>query len=84
MAENESQSEGHRPMTIEITINGTPYIATGREMTGAQLKALGHVPASETLFLSRGEGQEERIEDTDTVKLRNHMAFESGPDGSVS
>ena len=84
MAENATGGEVREPKTIEITINGTPYAVTAREMTGAQLKELGRVPAGEALFLKHGEGHEERIDDERTVKLHKGEAFESAPDGSVS
>ena len=72
------------PKTFDITINGIPYTVSQRELTGAQLKQLGGVPESETLFLIHGAGHEERTEDDQVVKIRNRMAFESAPDGGVS
>jgi Multiubiquitin len=84
VAETATSSRVREPRTIEITINGTPYVVSEREMTGAQLKELGHVPAGEALFLKHGDGREGRIEDDQTVKLHNHQAFESGPDGGIS
>jgi precorrin isomerase len=72
------------PQTIEITINGTAYSTTRREMTGEEIKALGNVPSAETLFLKLHESSEERIGDDHIVELHNHMAFESSPDGGVS
>jgi hypothetical protein len=84
MTGNAKSREGRKPKPIEITINGAPFEVIEREMTGAQLKELGHVPAGEALFLKHGEGPEERIEDDQTVKLHNHQAFESGPDGGIS
>lgn len=84
MAMTDQHAGSHDPKTIEITINGTTYTTTELEMTGAQIKALGHVPETEALFLKRGEGHEERIEDDQVVKLHNHEGFESGPDGGVS
>jgi Multiubiquitin len=75
--------EGHEHKEIEVVINGTAYITEARELTGAELKALGHVPANETLFLKRGN-EEVRIGDDEVVKLHDGMQFESAPDGGVS
>lgn len=84
MTGNAKGNEGQRPKAIEITINGAQFEVIEREMTGTQLKELGHVPAGEALFLKHGEGPEERIEDDQTVRLHNHQAFESAPVGGVS
>lgn len=84
MTGDAKSSERQKPKAIEITINGTQFQVTEREMTGAQLKELGRVPAGEALFLKHGQGIEQRIEDGQIVKLHNRQAFESAPDGSVS
>jgi len=83
MTTSELHEQAHKPKTIEIVINGTTYSVTERDMTGAQLKALGHVPHNEALFRKHGHG-EDRIDDNETVKLHEHDEFESGPDGGVS
>jgi hypothetical protein len=71
-------------VTVEITINGTVYSTTKREMTGIEIKELGEVSPGETLFLKRHESSEERIGDEQIVELRDHTVFESSPDGGVS
>jgi multiubiquitin len=72
------------PKQITITINGTRLTIDDGEYTGAQLKELGHVPAGETLYLKHGQGKEDPIADTDTVKVHPNMVFVSAPDGGVS
>lgn len=72
------------PKQITITINGTAFTVDDGELTGAQLKALGHVPTGETLYLKHGQGKEDRIDDAEVVKLHPNMVFESAPDGGVS
>lgn len=69
--------------TLHIFINGHKVETAERALTGAQIKALGNVPAGEALFLRRGNS-DERIADDQVVKLRNGMKFESAPDGGVS
>lgn len=44
MAETATSSRVREPRTIEITINGTPYVVSEREMTGAQLKSSDTFP----------------------------------------
>lgn len=84
MTTNAKSSGERRPKSVKITINGVEFEVTEHQMSGAQLKDLGHVPAVEALFLKHPRRPEERIEDDQIVKLRNHQAFESGPDGGVS
>lgn len=70
--------------TTTININGTDYTTAAEELTGAQIKELGHVPAGETLFQLREGHEEKRIEDTQTIKIKKGLIFESSPDGAVS
>lgn len=69
--------------SIHIFINGHKVDTSDSELTGAQIRALGSVPASETMYLRHGN-REELIADDQVVKLRNAMHFESAPDGGVS
>jgi hypothetical protein len=69
---------------ITIKINGSDVVLDDGEYTGAELKERGHVPAGETLFLKHGNGPEEEIEDTRSVKIHPNMVFESSPPGGVS
>jgi hypothetical protein len=69
---------------VKISINGSLIQLEDGEYTGAQLKEKGNVPAGETLFLKRGEGREERIDDDEAIKIHPNMVFESSPDGGVS
>ena len=64
-----------KPKTITITINGKAYqVAKGSALTGTQLKALGNVPAGETLFLEHGDDdrddEDQRIDNDREVHLR--------------
>jgi len=72
------------PRQITITVNGSPVTLDDGEYSGAELKARGGVPAGEALFLKRGQGKEDRIEDSDVIKIHPNMEFESSPDGGVS
>jgi hypothetical protein len=74
----------HKPHPVEIVVNGHPVMMPDREATGAQIRALGQVPAGEVLFEILGGGHEKRIDDTDVVHLHEGLVFESGPDGGVS
>lgn len=69
---------------IIIDINGTGYETTAEELTGAQIKELGHVPTGEALFQVREGHEEMRIEDNQTVKIKKGLVFQSSPDGAVS
>lgn len=69
--------------TIHIFINGHKFDTDSRGLTGAEIRALGNVPAGETLYLRHGD-KEDIVTDDEVVKLRNGLKFESAPDGGVS
>ena len=72
-----------KPKTITITINGKAYqVAKGSALTGTQLKALGNVPAGETLFLEHGDDdrddEDQRIDNDREAHLRARHGLRVG------
>lgn len=68
---------------ITIFIDRNKYEVVKREMTGAQLKALGHIPEANLLFLElRGPGDDELIQNTTEVQLHDGDCFYDMPPGN--
>jgi hypothetical protein len=67
---------------IVIEIDGAEYVPPSLEMTGAQLKQLGHVPPDYRLF-EEAHAADKEIKDADSVHLHAHEKFYSLPLGTV-
>lgn len=70
-------------VNINITINHDHFQVHAGEMTGLQLKQLGHIPDANLLFLEvRGPGEDEQIQDTTVVHLHDGDHFYDMPAGN--
>lgn len=68
---------------IEITINGHPYVAPKKHMTGRELLHLAGLPEANHLFLEvPGPGDDPPVEPDKKIKLRKGMAFYDVPVGT--
>ncbi|QZO00688.1 multiubiquitin domain-containing protein [Chenggangzhangella methanolivorans] len=67
-----------RPKTHRIYIGDVPYDVADDEMTGAQIAALGGVPADYLLFEER-PGDDKPIDLGSTVKIRDGLRFYGQP-----
>jgi hypothetical protein len=72
-----------KPKThVTIHINGKPYHVDRSEMTGAEIKALGNIPAQNRLFRDvPGPGDDVAIGDDETVELKSGYKFYDLPVG---
>lgn len=68
--------------TITIDINGHPHDLQSHELTGSEIKALGHHEHG-MLFRLR-DGERDRIADDEIVRLRDHERFEVTPEEHVA
>jgi hypothetical protein len=67
---------------ITIHINGKPHHVDRSEMTGAEIKALGDIPAQNRLFREvPGPGDDVAIGDDETVELKSGYKFYDLPVG---
>ncbi|GEM_PF-1494037 len=74
----------HDPKHIPIFIDGTKYFAPEPDMTGAELKALGNVPADYQLFLEvPGPGPDIGVRDDEVVELKPGMHFNAVVPGTL-
>lgn len=77
-AQSKIESKTH----ITIHINDKPYHVDRSEMTGAEIKALGHIPTENRLFLEvPGPGDDIAIPDDETVRLKSGQKFYDLPVG---
>lgn len=68
---------------IHIAIDRQEYTVHEKEMTGAQLKALAGIPEANLLFLEvRGPGEDEQIQNSTVVHLRDGEQFFDMPPGN--
>jgi hypothetical protein len=68
---------------IHIIIGENAFTVHQTEMTGAQLKALAGIPATNMLFLEvRGPGEDEQIPNDKSVHLRDGEHFYDMPPGN--
>ena len=64
------------PLHINIFINNKKFVAPKPEMTGAEIKNLGNIPADYQLFLEvPGPEPDKGIRDNEEVKLKSGMRF---------
>jgi Multiubiquitin/Prokaryotic E2 family E len=77
-----AQSKTPTKTHITIHINDKPYHVDRSEMTGAEIKALGNIPAQNRLFREvPGPGDDIAIADSDTVELKSGEKFYDLPVG---
>jgi multiubiquitin len=77
-----AQSKTPRKTRITIHINDKPYHVDRSEMTGAEIKALGNIPAQNRLFREvPGHGDDVAIGDNETVELKSGYKFYDLPVG---
>ena len=78
--EDSDKGHGHG---IDITINGHPYEAPAKHMTGRELLHLAGLPEANHLFLEvPGPDDDQPIELDKRIKLREGMAFYDVPVGT--
>lgn len=63
---------------LVIVIDGVDYEVSERTLTGAQIKALAHIPPANLLYRIEN-GKRELIADTESVHLHDHEKFVSAP-----
>lgn len=69
----------HEHHEIVIFIDDVPHQTEHHQLTGAELKTLGEVPADYDLFRKIHGKDDEKIQDTQKVHLHNHEHFYSAP-----
>lgn len=74
---NKSKDEGKvAPIPINIFINDKKFVAPKQVMSGAELKALGGIPAEYQLFLEEpGPKPDRGVRDNEQVELKRGMRF---------
>lgn len=77
-------TQGKRQVGPRILINKTPFEAPKEEMSGAELKQLGGIPAGNKLFKEEPGPEPDRpIGDDVVVRLRDGDKFYDLPPGVV-
>lgn len=77
-------SEAKHPHGVTIFINEEREVAEKENMTGAEIKALGGVPAGNRLFKEEpGSHPDTQIGDDEVVHLKNGDKFYDLPPGVV-
>jgi Multiubiquitin len=72
---NTQHSGDVHPHVHEIHINKKLYKVTEPSLTGAQLKALGGIPAENQLFLEQHGGKDMPIGDPQAVEMNDGLHF---------
>ena len=74
---NKGKDEGKvTPIHINIFINDKKFVAPKPVMTGAEIKALGGIPAEYQLFLEEpGPKPDKGVRDGEQVELKSGMRF---------
>lgn len=81
----EQQTQAHephgRPEAVQILIDRKHYVAPKEEMTGVEIRQIPDpdIAADRDLWLEVPHGDDDRIEDNQTVHLHNGMKFYTAP-----
>lgn len=83
MTETAMSSTAQSRKGLRIFINDQPFLSTGPVMTGAEILALGDLPADNHLFLEApGPGDDLPIRPDEPIKIRPGMKFYDVPVGT--